>query len=201
MIGSIGQGVEPDDARALTWYQLAADQGNIHGKRNLEDFTFDLQERGGGAWQTATAGVNDAAIARAQRWAKIDDLQRRIAGLEGDAQNQDDLADQLEHTGKGKNDALTKIFNAVGSVPATKYHIEAEKYRAEAARLRAELAQIENQSTAASVSGSLASFTLGCRDAVSYFPDTAGQTIYEIFPYDGQPFHNPVGEGLPNTQE
>jgi TPR repeat protein len=30
-----GQGVEPDDARALTWYQLAADQGNIHGKRNL----------------------------------------------------------------------------------------------------------------------------------------------------------------------
>jgi TPR repeat protein len=146
-----GQGVEPDDARALTWYQLAADQGNIHGKRNLEDFTFDLQERGGGAWQSATARVNDAAIARAQRWAKIDDLQRRIAGLEGDARNQDALADQLEHTGKGKNDALTKIFNAVGSVPGTKYHIEAEKYRAEAARMREELVQIENQSTAASV--------------------------------------------------
>jgi TPR repeat protein len=147
-----GQGVEPDDARALTWYQLAADQGNIHGKRNLEDFTFDLQERGGGAWQSATARVNDAAIARAQRWAKIDDLQRRIAGLEGDAQNQDDLADQLEHSGKGKNDAISKIFNAVGSVPATKYHIEAEKYRAEAARLREELAQIENHPTAASFS-------------------------------------------------
>ena len=72
--------------------------------------------------------------------------------MEGDAQNQDDLADQLEHTGKGKNDAISKIFNAVGSVPATKYHIEAEKYRAEAARLREELAQIENQSTAASIS-------------------------------------------------
>ena len=40
-----------------------------------------------------------------------DDLQRRIAGLEGDAQNRDDLADQLEHTGKGKNDAITKLFS------------------------------------------------------------------------------------------
>jgi len=113
-----GQGVEPDDARALTWYQLAADQGNIHGKRNVEDLTSDLEERG--AYQSATAHVNDTALARAERWAKINDLQRRIAGLEGDAQNQDDLADQVEHFGKGKNDAITKIFNAIGSVPATK---------------------------------------------------------------------------------
>ena len=125
---------------------MAADQGNIHGKRNVEDFTSDLEERG--AWQSATAHVNDAALVRAERWAKIDDLQRRIAGLAGDAQNQDDLAYQLEHTGKGKNDAITKIFNAIESVPATKYHFEAAKYRAEAAQLRAELAQIENQSTA-----------------------------------------------------
>jgi hypothetical protein len=43
---------------------------------------------------------------------------------------------------------MTKLFNAVGSVPATKYHAEAAKYRAEAARLREELAQIENQTTA-----------------------------------------------------
>jgi len=68
--------------------------------------------------------------------------------LEGDAQNQDDLANQVEHIGKGKNDAVTKIFKAIGSVPATKYHIEAAKYRAEAAQLRDKLAQIENQSTA-----------------------------------------------------
>src|SRR5260370_40569507 len=67
------------------------------------------------------------------------------AGLEGDAQKQDDLANQLEHTGKGKNDAITKIFNAMGSVPAVKYHVEAAKYRAEAARLQEELAKIENQ--------------------------------------------------------
>jgi chromosome segregation ATPase len=129
---------------------LAADQGNIQGKNNLQRFTDDLQERGGGAWQNATANVSDAAIARAQNWVKIQDLQRQIAGLEGDAQNQDDLADQLEHTGKGKNDGITKLFNAMGSVGAVKYHVEAEKYRAEAARLRDELAQIEsqNQSTA-----------------------------------------------------
>lgn len=73
-----GQGVEPDNARALSWYQLSADQGNIHGKRNLEDFTFDLHEQGGGAWQSATAPVNDAAIAQARRWANIQDLRRRI---------------------------------------------------------------------------------------------------------------------------
>ena len=141
-----GQGVQPDDARALTWYQMAADLENIHGKKNLEDFTFDLEERG--AYQTATVRVYDAAIAAAQRWAKINDLQRRIAGLEGDAQNQDDLGYQLEHAGKGKNNAMTKLFNAAVSVPATKYHFEAEKYRAEAAQLRAELAQTENQSIA-----------------------------------------------------
>jgi TPR repeat protein len=141
-----GQGVKPDNARALSWYQLAADLGNIKGQNNLEFFTADLNESDN--YQSATAHVYDAALARAQRWADIQDLQRRIAGLEGDAQNQDDLADQVEHIGKGKNDAITKIFNAIGSVPATKYHIEAAKYRAEAARLREELAQIENQSTA-----------------------------------------------------
>jgi TPR repeat protein len=137
--------VQPDDTRALTWYQLSADQGNNHGKRNLDLLTSDLEDSDDGAWQSATARVNDPAIARAERWAKIDDLQRRIAGLEGDAQNQDDLADQLEHTGKGKNDGLTKLFNALGSVPASKYRLEAEKYRAEAALLRNELAQIESQ--------------------------------------------------------
>jgi hypothetical protein len=133
----------PDDARALSWYQLSAEQGNIHGQKNVEDFTSDLDERG--EYQSATAHVTDAALARAERWVKIDDLQRRIAGLEGDAQNQDDLAYQLEHSGKGKNDAVSKIFKAIESVPVTKYQIEAAKYRAEAAQLRAELAQIENE--------------------------------------------------------
>jgi hypothetical protein len=127
---------------------MSADLGNRRGAINLDAFRNVLEIRGPGNWDAANTTVTDAAIARAQRWANIQDLQRRIAGLEGDAQNQDDLADQLEHTGKGKNDAITKIFNAVGSVPATKYHIEAEKYRAEAARLREELAQFENQSTA-----------------------------------------------------
>ena len=143
-----GQGVREDDGRALTWYGLAADQGNTQGKNNLQVFTDDLEDSGG--LQNVTAHGSDPAIARAENWAKIQNLQSQIAGLEGDAQNQDDLADQLEHMGKGKNKGASKLFNAIGSVGAVKYHVEAEKYRAEAARLRDELAQIEsqNQSTA-----------------------------------------------------
>jgi hypothetical protein len=70
--------------------------------------------------------------------------------VEADALHQDDLADQLEHTGNGKSGSITKIINAIGSVGAIKFRIEAEKYRAEAARLHDELARIEsqNQSTA-----------------------------------------------------
>src|SRR6266851_4444386 len=140
-----GQGVEPDDARALTWYRMAADQGNRHGINNLDYFTAVLEERGSGVLEAAESPVTDAAIEQAQRWATIQDLHRRIAGLEADARHQDDLADQLEHTGKGKSDAITKLFNAIGSVPAVKFHVEAAKYRDQAARLREELARIENQ--------------------------------------------------------
>ncbi len=142
-----GQGVEPDDAKAVTWYRMSADQGKRRGIDNLDQFKGVLEDRGSGFWEAANFTVTDAAIARAQRWVNIQDLRSRIAGLEGDAQNQDDIADQLEHTGKGKNDAITKIFNAVGSVPAVKFHIEAAKYRTEAARLREELARIENATT------------------------------------------------------
>jgi TPR repeat protein len=140
-----GQGVEPDDAKAVTWYSMAADQGNRRGIDNLDAFKEVLEDRGSGVWEAASNPVTDPAIERAQRWASIQDLQRRIAGLEADARHQDDLANQLEHTGKGKNDGITKLFNAIGSVPAVKLHIEAEKFRAEAARLRDELAKIENQ--------------------------------------------------------
>jgi TPR repeat protein len=139
-----GQGVQIDNARALTWYGLAADQGNMQGKNNLQIFTDNLQDSGGD-WQNATAAVSDAAIAQAQRWATIRDLHARIDKLEAGALYQDDLADQLEHTGKGKNGAVVKVINAMGSVGAVKFRIEAEKYRAEAAHLRDQLAQIETQ--------------------------------------------------------
>ena len=66
-------------------------------------------------------------------------------GLVADALYQDDLASQLKHMGKGKNDGITKLFNAMGSVGAAKFQIQAEKDREEAARLRDELARIENQ--------------------------------------------------------
>jgi len=138
-----GQGMKPDDARAVTWYRMAADLGNRRGAINLDAFKNVLDIRGDGEWDAANTTVTDAAIARAQRWATINDIQRRIAGLYGDAQDQEDLAYQLEHTGKGKNDRLTKLFNAAGSIPAVKYHVEAANYRAEAASLREQLARIE----------------------------------------------------------
>ena len=115
-----GQGVEADDAKALTWYGLAADQGNIHGKNNLQGLTDDLTDRGEAVWQFANSPVSDAAMAQAQRWANIQDLHRRINEEEADALHQDDLADQLEHTGNGKNGAITKLINAMGSVGAVK---------------------------------------------------------------------------------
>jgi hypothetical protein len=143
-----GQGVEPDDAKAVTWYRMSADQGNRRGIDNLDAFEEVLEDRCSGCWEAANSQVTDPAIARAQRWARIQDLQRRIAGLEGDAQNQEDLANDLEHMGKGKNGkngAISKLMNAIGSVPAVKNHMDAAKYREEAARLREELAQLERQ--------------------------------------------------------
>src|SRR5260370_14225098 len=131
-----GQGVEVDDAKALTWYGLAADQGNRHGINNLDYFTAVLEGRGSGVLEAAESPVTDAAIEHAQRWATIQDLHRRIAGLEADVRHQDHLADQLEHTGKGKSDGITKLFNAIGSVGAVKFHVEAPKSRVHAARLR-----------------------------------------------------------------
>jgi TPR repeat protein len=136
-----GQGVQPDDGKALAWYRLSADQGNIHGLNNLQAFKEILEDRGEAVWQSAS----DAAIAQAQQRVRIQDLHSRINTLEAEANQQDSLADQLEHTGKGKTDKITKVFNAMGTVGAVKFRVEAAKYRAEASRLREELAGIENQ--------------------------------------------------------
>jgi TPR repeat protein len=141
-----GQGVQQDDAEALAWYQLSADQGNSHGQINLQALMDNLDYEGGGASSNATSRrVTDPAYQRAQHWTEIRDLRARITGLEADAVQQDELAYQLEHTGNGKTDSITKVFNAMGSVGAVKFHVEAAKYRAEAARLRDQLAQLESQ--------------------------------------------------------
>jgi len=87
-------------------------------------------------------------LLRAQRWAEIRDLRARITGLESDAVEQDDLANQLEGMGNGKPDVISKTFHAMGSVGAVKFHVEAAKYRAEAVRLREQLAELENQTPA-----------------------------------------------------
>ena len=139
-----GQGVSQNDAEALRWYQLSADAGNSHGKNNLQAFTDDLDGRG--VLENAiNTKVDDPALLRAQRWADIRDLRARITGLESDAVNQDDLANQLENMDKGKKDFVSKTFKAMGNVGAVKFHLEAAKYRAEAARLRNELAKLEGQ--------------------------------------------------------
>jgi hypothetical protein len=66
-------------------------------------------------------------------------------------QNSTQATAQPPDTGKGKNDAITKIFNAVGSVPAVKFHVEAAKYRDEAARLREQLAQLEREDQSSAI--------------------------------------------------
>ena len=140
-----GQGVKQDNANALAWYGLAADQGNVHGRNNLQAFCDELDRRGDEECETGSSPITDAAIAQAQRRARMSDLRARIDGLEGDAQEQEDQAYELEHTGKGKKDAITKVFNAIGSVPAAKFRLQAENDRASAARLRDELRQLESQ--------------------------------------------------------
>jgi len=145
-----GQGVQVDNARALTWYGLAGDLGNVKGKNNLQSLTDDLQDDGG-EWQNATRPVSDPAIAAAQRWAKIRDLQRRIDAAEAHALYQAEYADQLEHIGHGNSKAMAAVFNAMGSVGAVQHRTEAATSSAEAVRLRNQLSQIENpiQSAAA----------------------------------------------------
>lgn len=139
-----GQGVQQDDSRAMTWYQLSAARGNINGRSNLEDFTTGLEEDGD--YQNATLAVHDPAVDQAQRWADIQDLRGRIDAVESDAQYQEDIASQLEGMGKGKKDAVSKIFKGMGTVGAVKYHVLAAKDRDEAAGLRDQLARIENLS-------------------------------------------------------
>jgi TPR repeat protein len=143
-----GQGVQQDDARAVAWYSLSADRGSLHGQNNLQAFRYELEDRGEGVWEAANARVNDAAIARAQRWADIQDLRARITGLESDAVQNDLTADQLEGKGKKDNSGVAKVINALGTVGAVKFRVEAEKYRVEAARLREQLARLENQDQA-----------------------------------------------------
>jgi len=143
-----GQGVKPDDAKAVAWYRLAADQGNVHGKNNLEAFKDELEERGGGFWESANEPVSDAAIEMVQRRARIRDLRAQITGLETDALAQENSADELANmgnNGKKKNGAIAKVMDAFGTVVGAKPLLDAAKSREEAARLREELAKIENQ--------------------------------------------------------
>lgn len=124
--------------QALAWYRLAAGQGSVHGNNNLEAFCDELEERGDELCESASAPVEDAAIAQAERRARMSELRSRIDGLEGAAQDQEDQAYELEHLSKDKQgkdhtDAIGKIFNAMGSMGALKFHDQAAKDRDQAA--------------------------------------------------------------------
>lgn len=106
-----GQGVEQNDAEALAWYRLAAENGNVPGRNNLHVLIEQLKDAGGGVWSSAEAAqVRDPELDRAQNWKDIRDLRAQIMGLEADAVQQDQLAEQLESMGKGKTDVVSKNF-------------------------------------------------------------------------------------------
>ena len=138
-----GQGVEPDDARAVAWYSLAADQGNTQGKNNLCAFQEELEERGSGLWESANQPVSDAAIEMVRRRVRIRELRAQITGLETDAVQDDNSADELATMGK-KDDGVGKVMDAFGTVVGVKPRLDAAKYREQAARLREELARLES---------------------------------------------------------
>jgi len=107
----------------VAWYRLAADQGNVHGKNNLEAFKDELEERGGGFWESANEPVSDAAIEMVQRRARIRDLPRpnyrtgRPTPLA-----QENSADELANMGQRqkKMEPSPRLWNAFGTVVGAK---------------------------------------------------------------------------------
>ena len=137
-----GQGVQPDDAKAVSWYRMSADLGNRRGADNLDAFKNVLEIRGSGDWDAANTPVTDAAIARAQRWANIQDLQSRIGGRCTKAGR----SCQPTRTHRQRQERCDhQDFQCHGQRPRRQVPCRAAKYRAEAARLHEELAKIENQ--------------------------------------------------------
>jgi hypothetical protein len=140
-----GQGVKQNNSDALAWYQLAADQGNVKGQNNLQLFSDELQDEGS---NSADGPVDDAAIEQSRRWARSQYLRARIDGLEADALSQDSETNDLEHIGKDKNDAISKVMDALGNAVSVSPRLQALKDREEASHLRDELAEIESQDRA-----------------------------------------------------
>jgi len=78
-----------------------------------------------------------------RRRARIRELRAQINGLETDAVQDDNSADELATMGK-KNDGVGKIMDAFGTFVGVKPRLDAAKYREQAARLREELARLES---------------------------------------------------------
>jgi polyhydroxyalkanoate synthesis regulator phasin len=140
-----------DNAIAVAWYRLSADQGNTSGNDNLRDLCADLYESGNKLCHS-DAPVNDPAIEMVQRRARIRDLRAQITSLETDALQDDTNADELANMGKNgkpmKNNGITrgitKVMDGLGTVVSVPARLQAPTLREQAARLREELAQLES---------------------------------------------------------
>jgi TPR repeat protein len=81
-----GQGVETDKCQRFDLVWLGSQQRNVQSKNNLRIFTDDLQDSGGGEWQSATSAVSDAVIAQGQPRTEAPHLRDELAQIE--SQNQ-----------------------------------------------------------------------------------------------------------------
>ncbi|HET7151877.1 MAG TPA: hypothetical protein VFI60_10735, partial [Candidatus Acidoferrum sp.] len=68
----------------------------------------------------------------------------RIEELEADAQQEENLAAQMEHPANGAG-AGAAILNTLGTFGSARFRFEAVQYHDQAARLRGELWQLERE--------------------------------------------------------
>lgn len=136
------QGVPQDFGQALAWYRTAANQGNGTAQDNLNALTEKLRSGEAGRWEVINTAAEQDLGAQSERQRQIAELYRKISQLELDAEQDDSLAAQFAQPSSGNGAA---IMNAIGTVGAVKYQVEATQDRLEAARLRKQLEKLNEQ--------------------------------------------------------
>ena len=180
-----GQGVKPDDARAVTWYRMSADLGNRRGAINLDAFKNVLEIRGPGNWDAANTTVTDAAIARAQlgRKSTIFSADCRIGRRRTKPRRSCQPTRAYRQRQKRRHH---QAFQCGRQRPRRQVPCRGGKVsRPSGAPARRTGSTRKPTPTDCQRSYSLTSFPLACRNAVSYFPDTAVKRFTRSFPYDG----------------
>lgn len=140
-----GEGVPQDYGRALTWYQVAANQGFKTAIENVGRLRQTLQDNDPAQWETANRYAQRAAHEQEERIQRGTNLGWEISELELDARQEENIAWQLEKSGKG---AAAAGANTISAMDAGKFRTEAQNYRVAADRLRQQLAVSDEQQTA-----------------------------------------------------